>query len=260
MMSEEDVDRILTAAWQAGIRAFDTSEAYGLAAPRLAGWLIERHRLPLARVVTKVQEANLSDAQHVLRATERFRGALSVTVLSHGAVTGSAWTSLQRSAERLGIGAGQSVYEAREVTCASDLGAVLVQAPGNVLDLDPLDAAHAARVPLDVRSVFLQGVLLEAPASAERRVPGVGPMTAEIQSAAAAVDLRPAAALLAGMVSLLGLDDRLVLGVDDPQQFDEIREGLEAPADRVADFVAGVSAIRKAALTTPEILDPRTWP
>lgn len=258
-MPEEMAAQILDAAWSLGVRAFDTSEAYGAAAPRLARWLETTGRLGQGRVVTKVVSGGLAIGKQVEMAGARFRGAAEVTVLSHGAIEGESWRALQRAACRSGLIAGQSVYTANEVARAHELGATRVQAPGNVLDTRQLDVSHALGVPIDLRSVFLQGVLLDARDVAEGRVSGGGALATGVQAAASAVELRPAVALLAGMHEMLGRDDRLVIGIDDLCQLDDIVDGLHASVERVGEFLARMEPLRESVRQNDRLLDPRTW-
>ena len=70
------VARILDAAWDRGVRAFDTAEAYGLAAPRLARWLHARAHVADASVVTKVRLTDAAQPAAVRAAVARFAECL----------------------------------------------------------------------------------------------------------------------------------------------------------------------------------------
>lgn len=259
-MTAGSADKILDEAWSIGVRAFDTAEAYGSAAAVLARWLDQHSRIGDAAVVTKVTAVDCISPAPVERAVARFNGARSVTILSHGALEASAWAAFSAAARKSGADAGQSVYTGAEVTNAAALGAVRVQAPGNVVDARQLDAAHAAPVPIDVRSVFLQGVLADIPDVAEQRVPGAGWMSAELHKCAAAHGLTPPVALLAAVSSMVHPRDRVVIGIDSASQVADLESALSVPASTAAAVAAAMSGVRRRALATPHILDPRTWP
>src|SRR3954469_25760364 len=79
LMPVAEAEAILDAAWDAGIRAFDTAEAYGEAAGRLARWLTARGYSSLAHVVTKVQPTAIDTARAAL---QRFAGVRARVLLS----------------------------------------------------------------------------------------------------------------------------------------------------------------------------------
>src|SRR5437867_3499371 len=158
-MPPQTAAAILAAAWDLGIRTFDTAEAYGEAPGRLAAWLDGHGVRGEAHIVTKVR---LGDTKPVTTAVAgaiaRFRGCASLTLLTHGAVADAEWSPFVGACEERGGEAGQSVYTPDDVRAALPLrGLRRLQAPGNVFDLRALTARGCASVPLDVRSVFLQG-------------------------------------------------------------------------------------------------------
>lgn len=249
---------ILDRAWSLGIRAFDTAEAYGEAAPRLADWLRATRRLDSVEVVTKVAVSSSQHASAVHAACKRFTGVRCVDVLTHGAAAQPAWRTFQAHAYAAGASPGQSVYTPDEVRRAAAAGAKRVQAPGNVLDNESIQAARTSGVSLDVRSVYLQGVFLETPDLAERRAPGLGGVVARIRAAAEDVGLRPAVALLAALVHQLRDGERVVIGVDDPAQLGDVAAALESDAVPVREFAERTAAA--AAGMDRACFDPRTWP
>jgi aryl-alcohol dehydrogenase-like predicted oxidoreductase len=253
------VEAILDASWRLGIRSFDSAEAYGPAAPRLARWLACSGRLGQSRIVTKVPARITADWTSVDAVCGRFDGARSLMLLSHGPLSSSGFRSLRARAHAIGVGAGMSVYTAREVEQAASDGAERVQAPVNVLDMRQLAAAHAREIPIDCRSVFLQGILLDDPDTAERRAPGAGPIAAAVQAAAAEAGLAAATALIAGVHQALRADDRILVGVDEPGQLPAVIAGFSADRARVDHFNHLIGPAREMALNTPGLLDPRSW-
>jgi aryl-alcohol dehydrogenase-like predicted oxidoreductase len=259
-LSDQLVDEILNRAWTLGIRAFDTAESYGRAPARLLDWLQQRGRLNESCVITKVLPCAVTDKWHVQASCQRFAGARSITLLSHGPLDQQEFSKLRTLTAALGAEAGQSVYTADEVQAAARAGAIRVQAPVNVLDWRQLEAAHRCKLSIDARSIFLQGILLDEPEIAERRVPGAGIVTQAVQSAARRVGLSTAAALLAGVLSLLRPHDRALIGIDAPEQLDEVASALEAPLHVLEAFLSCLADLRGQEPPISRLLDPRTWP
>ena len=258
-LGRQEVEAILGEAWSAGVRAFDTAETYGSAAVRLAEWLHDHGRLRQVSVVTKVLPQAVTDTNRVEMACRRFSGAASLVVLSHGVLDAPEFVRFTSLAQSYGAEAGESVYTVVEVQQAAEAGATRVQAPVNVLDTGQLDAAHNAGISLDARSVYLQGVLLNPPEVAERRVVGAGMVAQAIQTAARLVGLPVATALLAGVLVRLGPHDRLIVGIDEPRQFEDVAAAFEVPCETVHGFCEAIAGARHAARHHPYLLDPRTW-
>jgi aryl-alcohol dehydrogenase-like predicted oxidoreductase len=258
LMSTENAFALLDTAWAAGVRAFDTAESYGIAAERLAGW-ISRGKAADMAVVTKVPPPALrAGALAAVRAaTARFRDVADVTVLSHGTVDDDGWSRLSEAAAACGSMAGVSVYTAEEVKASTARrGVTRVQAPGNVFDLRAITARSPANVPLDLRSVFLQGVLLEQPGDAEARAPGARGAVMAVRSAAADVGYPIVPLLIASVLSRCASGDRVVLGADTPDQIAEFAAAFEIPESAVRSFGDLVSASFEP---TERLLDPRQW-
>ena len=258
-LDERAVYEILDAAWDLGIRAFDTAEAYGRGAELLAGWLRSRGRLENATVVTKISAAAVPEPSQVEAACRRFAGVRLVTVMSHGALDPLDYSRLKALAGSFGAEAGQSLYTADEVRAAAQAGATRVQAPANVLDTRQIEAAHQSAISIDARSVYLQGLLLDAPEIAERRARTAGELALAVRTAALNCGLAPAAALLAGVFLHLAPADRAVVGIDAVNQLDDVEEALSASRESVRQFVNNMSPAKAVRRLDPALLDPRTW-
>jgi aryl-alcohol dehydrogenase-like predicted oxidoreductase len=257
-MSDKNAFALLDAAWATGVRAFDTAESYGVAAERLAGWVSRKKAADIA-VVTKVPPPALhvGAVAAVRAATVRFRDVADVTVLSHGSVDDDGWSKLSEAAAACGSKAGVSVYSAAEVkTSTARRGVTRVQVPGNVFDVRAITARASTGVPLDVRSVFLQGVLLEEPNDAEARAPGAKGAAMAVRSAADDVGYPIVPLLIASVLSRCDSGDRVVLGADTPVQIAEFGAAFEVPDSAVRSFVDLVSA---SFVPTERLLDPRQW-
>jgi len=265
VMSQQRAFRILDSAWSVGVRAFDTAEAYGASAERLRSWSDQRGNADDLEVVTKcvVNLPGLSAeiaARSAQAALSRFDGICRVVLLTHGAVDAALWPAITSAAHQHSASAGQSVYTSQEVADACEMRDMSrIQAPANILDGRAIDARSGAGVPLDIRSLYLQGVLLEAPEQAGRRAPGAGKISSALRAAAAALDTNLAPLLVAGMLHSIGELDRVVLGVDDESQLDVISAALDVPADIVLQFRDAVRPIRDDP-DTRLMIDPRTWP
>lgn len=259
-MPEDAARAILDGAWSLGIRAFDTAEAYGESAARLERWLRERGVAAEAHVVTKVGPGEgRGIGGRVERALARFPDAASRTLLTHGRTEGREWEEALGAARACDSAAGQSVYGREEVEAAvASAGVERVQAPGNLFDLGALAARAGAPVALDLRSVYLQGLLAEPPGAAEARVPGAGPLAEAVGAAAARVGEEPSTLLCAVVLAACRPGDRLVIGVDAPEQLAPVARAAAVDADRVARFAR---AARDAAPhpLDPRVLDPRRW-
>src|SRR5687767_10060456 len=178
-MSKAAAFEILDTAWSLGIRAFDTAEAYGSSALRLREWIDERGNAEAVEVITKcslsVQQSLAAVEENADNALSRFQGISRLVLLSHGAVGPDRWPVLIAAANKHGSSTGQSVYSAEEVRSACELpGVEKLQVPANILDNRAIAARGNASVSLDVRSIYLQGILLEDPQQADQRAPGSG--------------------------------------------------------------------------------------
>ncbi len=251
---------LLDAAWSVGIRTFDTAEAYELAPERLREWLDARGRARCARVITKVTPAQGSQLAPALdQALRRFEGCEQRTLLSHGPCNGAVWDAF-RAAANDHVPLGQSVYGTEEVAAALHLpGVNLVQAPGNVLDDGALRVRGSSAVALDLRSVFLQGLLLEEPEVAECRVPGSGVIAAAVQRIARELGVALAALLLASVRIATRAGDRLVIGAERPRDLEDALGGLSLDKKIAETFATRVRQAVGGTVPT-SISDPRKWP
>jgi hypothetical protein len=260
VMSAEAAFEVLDAAWELGIHTFDTAEGYGQAATRLTEWLTSRGLRERASIVTKVKPEGLDTFEAgAAGAIRRFTGCASVTLLSHGACDAALWEILLSVCERFGATAGQSVYGEAEVRAAVHCRRIVrVQAPANVFDHGAFRGRGSSPVPLDLRSVYLQGVLLDEPEAADLRVRGGGALASAVRGAAATVGTDPAVLLGASVLRVAGPDGRIVVGVDRTDELGVLRAMAMVPERDVLEF----EELLAGALPGPipaGVLDPRTW-
>jgi aryl-alcohol dehydrogenase-like predicted oxidoreductase len=251
--------RVWDAAWEHGIRCFDTAEAYGEAAHRLSEWIDSSGVAALCHVVTKVPVGCESSWAAVERAVARFPSIASCTVMTHGAVALASFAAFRQSVTCCGAMAGASVYEAHELLCMAEAGAQRIQAPVNVFDVRQRNAARGCGVPFDGRSVFLQGVLLESPEQAEARAPGTGRMAQAVQRAAMAAAISPATALIGWALQELDTQDRVVVGVDQPEELDAIVSAVTVEVSAMSDFACALAHEVGSWRPDDRSLDPRKW-
>lgn len=265
IMSEAAAFRILDAAWSLGVRAFDTAEAYGSSAARLRAWSEARGNAESLEVVTKCSVdfprqslQALEETAHM--ALSRFEGTARLVLLTHGPVGADRWPAFLAAARRHRAVVGQSVYSPDEVRAACELpGAERLQVPGNVLDHRAIRARGNSTVFLDVRSIYLQGVLLEEPQRADMRVPGSAGIAAAVHSAAAVLDTAVAPLLVASMLRVIAPGDRLVIGVDDVTELGVLPAAFEIPDATVQQFQEEIGHLADDP-AFGFIRDPRRWP
>jgi len=260
VMSAEAAFEVLDAAWELGIHTFDSAEGYGQAATRLTEWLTSRGLHERVSVVTKVKPEPLDTFETgAAGAIRRFTGCASVTLLSHGACDAALWEVLLSVCERLGAIPGQSVYGEAEVRAAVHCRRIgRVQAPANVFVHGAFRGRGSSPVPLDLRSVYLQGVLLDDPLAADLRVRGGGALASAVRQAAATVGTDPAVLLGASVLRVAGPDDRIVVGVDRAEELDVLREMASMPERHVLEFEELLADALPGPVRTG-VLDPRTW-
>ncbi len=260
LMPMEQAWAILDAAWTLGIRAFDTAEAYGDAVMRLGYWLDARRYRQEAEIITKIAPSPERDfGERSLAAVLPFAGVRRLTVLSHGVAHGEQLAQARAAIPDPRVVLGQSVYTAEEVTTAvSDVRVTRIQAPGNVFDQRALVARGASRCPLDLRSVFLQGLLLDAPELAEARVAGAGLLASAVARAARHAGAAREALLIAALLRKARPADRVVIGVDDPAQLESLGGLARLEVAQVSAFVRRVCEDAPGPLDE-SLLDPRQW-
>lgn len=249
---------ILDAAWDVGIRAFDTSPWYGEAFLRFNRWIGSRAHGPDIHVCYKLfrpeplpvgvpTPAWPLDARHTL-------------LMTHGLVRDPFWSGYVTVAGDRELPIGQSVYtdEMYDVIALPDVARI--QVPLNAFDLRAVLTRNAMQPmrPLDFRSVFLQGTLLERPDDAERRAPGTGQLAGHAQEAARALGLPCEELLLAAaLTARTNPQDRVIIAADSPRELHEIIRAVDIrPADAKA-FLHLLQAPRND--VSIDTLDPRTW-
>lgn len=279
MPDEVDAVAILCCAAALGVAGFDTARAYGASEQRV-GLALRKLGQAAPPVVTKLAPAPESDdaaalQEHAERSLMESFEALGCrridTLLLHRAADlgrgdGALWRALQSHAEDGRIGRlGVSVQSPAELERAlATPGVAHIQLPFNPLDWrwDEAGAGRRLRerpeVTVDVRSVFLQGLLI-----GDERTPwptvGVEPLAllSALRGLVRELGRRSLADLCVAHVRAQPWVGRLVVGVDGLDQLEETL-GL---FDRPPLDEAACRALRDLTGRVPEmLLDPARWP
>ena len=241
------VEAILAAAAAHGVDTLDTAALYG-DSETVLGRALEGKRQAF-RIVTKSAKRLDSTTGTMARDAIRRDLELSLTrlgqpslhaLLAHdpaellGQHGDARWRAFNDArAEGLIERIGLSVYSGQDIDRALKLLAPdLIQAPFNALDQRLLAGGQLARIAasgtaLHVRSVFLQGLLLQPTEAIEPRFAALTPHLKALDHLAAAHSLSRLALLLALVLSQPGVE-RLVLGVTTAREFGEIAVAEQA--------------------------------
>ena len=281
MLSDFQARELLEAAWNAGIRWFDTARAYGESERRLGEFFrslspAERREV---RVATKLAPGAGRHVSEIRRSLEASLGALGVEGVAVLFVhRGEEWTpALARDLEEWRRGGavervGVSLYDEGEYralvrrTPRPDL----LQVPSNLLDRRFSLRELARRgeesppvVPLWGRSLFLQGLLAQEDQEVWRRAGGGAEASAELRRAVGrlaelcGVSWRGLAFLV--VRELFSLEGAVV-GAEDPRQVEELAALWEAASGRgVPEGLEG-HLERLGEIVPPGFADPRRWP
>ena len=265
---EDGALALLDAAWDGGVRAFDTAAAYGPAEDRIGAWRRARGQRPF--LVTRLPKAeDAPDAASILAACHTAgrrlaAGTIDIMLVHRPADAGlpGVVEGLRAAVDAGVVGRfGVSVYTPEEAGRALDIpGTGALQIPLSVADRRFVDQgivgrAAAAGVLVFARSVYLQGVLLMPPAAPPAFLAPLRPLIAALGVLAREAGVAPAALALAAVGRVPGVASTVV-GAADPG---DLAETLAAAAETVPD--EAVAAAIAAGRDTPEaLLDPRNWP
>lgn len=264
-LADSDIVQIVEAAQTAGVQSVDTHRAaradqgYGQAQQRLRPWAAD------FEITTKVfggSDADLPIAGQLGTSLEELGLARLERVLLHD------WYSLDDEAARkassqmvalVGDGLVQEVgissYSREDLVRANDMfqGISAVQVPLSVLDQrlcgpDSPGLLHEAGVHVQVRSVFLQGLLLTPGArSPLAEHPAVTAFHAECRG----MGVDPLVACLA-FVRTVDWVDEVVVGVTSADELAAIAAAWEQTEGVALDWAA-------LACRDDDLLDPRRW-
>lgn len=172
MPSDEEIDRILKEAFEAGIHSIDTSADYGSSEERIGDSLARLGLSERFEIVTKIpriptglspSDVGVFIERHLVRSLERLRLERLSAVLFHVEADAVYLPVLESILEKKGYAIQGGVSLDSTACPAEALQARCVQIPSNLLDhrFDSLvESAAEDNRTVFVRSAFLQGLLL----------------------------------------------------------------------------------------------------
>lgn len=261
-MVENEIQKILAEAAGLGVELLDTAPAYGQS-ESLVGRLLRG--TPIKDVVTKVSVDAVSP-DDVERSCRNSMSRLNVPrlygLLFHrtehlrGHCGHEMWKRLEvlkshGDLTRLGV----SIYDVLELERLLDLFPIdLVQLPLNVFDQrmaasGVLKKLKDLGVEIHARSVFLQGILLQAPQKLPSPLIHLEPYVSAFRERASEVGLTPLQAALSFVINCPEVD-RVVVGIDSLIHFREIAQVMKGTRSFEAQ---GLEVIETS------LIDPRQW-
>jgi aryl-alcohol dehydrogenase-like predicted oxidoreductase len=260
-LSDTEARSVLEAAARRGVRWLDSATVYGDIEWRLRGLCAD---LPFS-IVSKLpaRPADLTGVaaaaffvDAVNRCTERLRERLRVLLFHHdedlrGDDADLIWAAVKLAADQAGIGVGVSCYErGRLASLVERYPLSAAQLPGNALDqsIGSISAEHRPPM-LQLRSAFLQGLLLMPEEEAKQRLPVAAVPLRRWHTWCGAKGLSRIDAAI-GIVKGFGSVSQCVVGVDNVAQFEQIANAWERAVPMQAPELACVER---------EVIDPRLW-
>lgn len=254
-LDERGATRLLQAAADLGWIGIDTAPSYGDAEAAIGAAEVD---LP---ILTKL-DPELSVSESVRRSVERTGREPLDVVQFHRAEDAFHPEAAEHISAVDGAQVtawGVSVYDVVELDrCRSHPYLSVVQAPANVLDQRHVPylahfAAGGGRV--YVRSVFLQGALLQDPEHLPEHVSHLAPLVRRFQQLAREAGRAPLVLALLWTLQLPGVSG-VIVGCETVEQLIAVTNARREPALH-ADEVQAISAM---ASTDESAIDPRRWP
>lgn len=251
---------ILEAAWAGGVRWLDTAPGYGDAEQRLVHLMGSRDFCVTTKVPGCPDDVAPEDiGEWVAKTIDQSRRRLGDRlrrILFHkaddlaGPDGAKLWDAASNACAEAGLDLGISAYDVdlvREVADRFDIAAV--QMPGNALDQRVRALSLAPDVTLELRSVYLQGLLVGDPALMAARLPAAAPALRRWHAFVQERGMTPVTAALSVARGLPG-GARLVMGVDSVAQIEALL---------TADAAAVAIAAPELAETDPAVIRPDLW-
>ena len=260
----ETVVDIIRVAWEGGIRAFDTAQAYGESERALGRAFRALGITEQVEVTTKLaKDIDVNDEAVVVKAVKGSLDRLGVPILhavllhTEGEI-GRLPALLSHSFTRH---IGLSVYSPERALKALEMEDMsMLQMPGNVLDrrferAGIFEGAKERGVQVYLRSVFLQGLLLIDPEQLPSHLKFALPVIQTMASLAHR--LRVSSRVLAlQYVKQAFPDAHVIIGAETPQQ---VQENISLW--KAVPLLGIIDLIREAFDGVDErVVDPRMWP
>jgi aryl-alcohol dehydrogenase-like predicted oxidoreductase len=261
-LSRKSIREILQLAFRRGITTLDTAPVYGDIESRLA-LLSEdlefeiNSKIPaIPQYLSAAAAANWvieSARSSHKRLGDKLKGLLFHQADDLSGVRGNTvWRTLLEWAGDKGVCVGVSGYDPELIqSLCGDYGFSIIQMPGNALDQrHRVLATCLERKPrLQLRSAFLQGLLLMPIELAVERVPAAADALQQWHhwlSDHGLSPLRGALSIVKGFENM----DTCVIGVDSASQLMEILDEWDQVAPLSADYLSCID---------PRVIDPRLW-
>lgn len=265
LIPKAEVFEILKLAAENGIDTLDTAQAYGTS-EAVIGEFIKTSGLEF-RVVTKLKDVEGEETAPSLRGSlartgvSRFHGVMLHSYGEHKEEKADYGALLKARDAGLTLRTGFSLYHPEQVEklLADKVSFDIVQVPYSIVDRRferVFSALKKSGVEVHVRSVFLQGLLLMAPAEIPEKLAGIRPKVERLREYAREKGVT-VPALCAGCALSEPGADKVVMGVDSLESFAENLEGLKV------FFAKGLIGV-KAALdglseTDEKLILPQNW-
>jgi len=264
---------IVEAAWETGIRTFDTARGYGDSELALGRALAEMKVSQEARIVTKVRiPADASQRGTLKKVVAESLDRLGVPqvygLLWHGEqvldVLDGGLRAVMADVVRDGMAIywGVSVYTPARALQAIETGAFdLLQVPANVLDrrfaqAGVFEKAHERGIRIHIRSVFLQGLLLLDPEAVPPSMGFASPVLKFLRNISDEMDLTGCELALQYVKARFPYAS-VIIGTETAQQVRE--NGIAWSAGSMSDL--WVKRLESAfPRVDVSILDPSKWP
>lgn len=265
LVPQAEVFEILKLASFSGVDTLDTAQAYGASEAVIGGFI--KASPQRFKVVTKLKDVPAAQTAAGLHGSlertgaGRFYGVLLHSYDDFRADPAAYAALLQARDAGLTEKTGFSLYhpEQAERLLSEKADFSLVQVPYSLLDrrfARVFPALKQAGVEIHVRSVFLQGLLLMAPAALPDSLKRAAPKVEAIRAYAAANGWAPAA-VCAGFALAEPLVDKVVIGVDGLGALKENLEGLAALPD--GELPGLEAALGGLAETDENLILPQNW-
>jgi aryl-alcohol dehydrogenase-like predicted oxidoreductase len=257
-----EVREILATAWRGGIRLIDTAPVYGDIEARLhalsdgLGFDFVS-KIPALDMLANAESISSTIQQSVALSRERLGSGLRTLLFHRGddllsAEGDVAWRAASDTLAGTGITLGGSFYSPEAAAAArARHGIAVAQLPGNALDqrLHSPAARALAGVEIHLRSVFLQGLLVDGTRRALERVPKAAAGFAAWRQWCDGQGMDLVAAAL-GVARALPHVRYCLVGVDNAAQLAEILAAWQRSVPLNAPTLA---------CEDEEIIDPRRW-
>lgn len=255
---------IVRAAWEGGIREFDTAQDYGESEKVLGGTFKELGIASEARVVTKLtKDIDLNDMEAVSKAVKQSIANLGVpklyALLLHKEELLDQW---QVNIADLGIVqyVGVSVYNPGRVLQALAMNGIdMVQIPTNILDrrfenAGVFERANENKKQIYIRSAFLQGLILMDPNGLPENVEFAKPVIEKVIELTKEFKISPLEMAL-GYLKIGIPQARIIVGAEKPEQIREIITAWERDLP-----LSLVDRVRRVFVSVDKrVLNPSFW-